>query len=84
MTAYSINTVVTFRLTHAGLDVWFEHCRQLGLDPSQYVSMGINEDGSYTWPLWEVMSVFGPHIYMAMPRMFFEGNELRFPITAPI
>lgn len=66
----NINEQVTFKMSAAGEALWREHIRTLRLSVADYVM------DEYTWPLFEVMSFFGPHIQFGTPSLLFEGNNL--------
>jgi hypothetical protein len=62
---------VTFRMTEEGTRLWRDHILYLRLKEADYVL-----DGPYTWPLFEVMSFFGPHTSFGKPMLLIENNEL--------
>jgi hypothetical protein len=66
----NLNEQVTFRMTEAGTRLWRAHIRELLLNEDAYV------EDEYKWPLWEVMSFFGPHTFNGMPKPLIEGNAL--------
>ena len=70
---HNINEEVRVVLTERGRMLWEKHWRDLDLEP-----WGMKEDGSITVPLWNLMSTFGPHIYMGMFETPFVGNVIEF------
>jgi hypothetical protein len=72
----NLNDRFTFRMTREGQRVWVNHLTGLLIDSAEQRKMGQTSDGSFVWPLWQIMSVFGPSIYAGMPHVLIEGNEM--------
>lgn len=73
MTQHNFNDTVWVRLTPAGrealADYWSEY-------PPKYRGSPREEDGWSEFQLWELMQIFGPHMYMAGQQVFV-GNVFR-------
>ena len=69
---FNINNMVQIRMTQSGHQDYADHLASLGA----FSSAGLvdyhpeDENGWSTWQLWEVMSVFGPHIDHGVEPVF--------------
>jgi hypothetical protein len=66
----SLNDQVTFRMTTKGERLWRQYIRNLLLEEADYVKH------EYTWPLWEVMTFFGPHLRIGLHEGVIQDNEI--------
>ena len=61
---------------------------------AQYVSSGLSSaqaarllsnhevgDGRHRFQIWDLMNIFGEHMYEGSPRAMFEGNAIQFKAT---
>lgn len=76
----NINDTVRVRLTNAGRNLLLEHY-SLGQMPGEAeLSANLLKPGWLggwpEFPLWELMQIFGPHIYRGMVDLLFADNEI--------
>jgi len=75
----NINRVAIVRLTDHGRRVLEAHYRKLGLSVPVDVPGIFPAHDLYRAPLWDLMNIFGPHLYMGGPLSHpFEANEITF------
>ncbi len=67
---FNVNEYVKVRLTDRGREILRQRRTALGLD-----ALEIREDDGWSqWQLWELMSIFGPHIYLGTYPLPFETD----------
>ena len=79
---FNLNSFVKIKLTSCGKEIL--HNRRKDLynkigQPMPEYSIVEDEDGWSRWQLWEVMSIFGNHLYMGASQHPF-GLEIDIPI----
>lgn len=81
-TPININNRVRVRLNDTGREIFRLEREQSNANMRNAGYKGIlethkkEEDGWSTWPLWELMQMFGPHISMGTPPPFDTTIEL--------
>jgi len=76
----NINRMCLIRETVAGSKVMDEHFRKSGICEESHFEVHFRQfarqpDGRLKMPLWQVMMIYGPAIYMAMSPCFVD-NEI--------
>ena len=66
----NVNVMVKINLTEDGYKFYTDWLSQF---PNQRVP---NKNEVLNLPLWEVMQIFGTHLYNGQTKMFFEDNSL--------
>ena len=67
----NINDIAQVKLTSYGLTILNNHYNHLGLKPT-----GLNENILET-SVWDLMYLFGRHLYIGATQMVFENNEIK-------
>lgn len=68
----NINRQVTARLTIRGARILKDYHEELGVKPPKEVFSG----EEVTLTLWELMNIFGPHVFMGVTQIPFVDNEI--------
>lgn len=74
----NINEQVRVKLTAAGIKEYERYYRELMPvgTKEEYFYPRLDAEGWHRTQLWCLMQEFGPAIYMGMPDVFFENNEI--------
>jgi len=73
---FNINDKATVRLTEAGKRILRDHHAGLPADLREYFRPRWETDEPVEFPIWDLMHVFGPALYMGAPEMPFVRNEV--------
>lgn len=73
----NINTMVAVVLTENGATIYNEYHEKYLILPS-YEYKPVVKGQQVRMPLWDLMQTFGKNIYMGMPQVPFENNEIEF------
>lgn len=76
----NINTQVSVILTDAGLKCHNNYYLDLFQYAPSQAEIYLKDENNriYSGELWGLMQVFGRDIYMGMPQIFFENNDIEF------
>lgn len=70
----NLNDIVYVRLTNHGLTVHRDWWHDLSIPNATYVQPQEDAEGRSRWHLWELFSIFGPHIYMGCVQVFIDND----------
>ena len=76
---FNINQKVKVKLTDYGKKILDTYFAELNISPMHYTLYKVDKSGYITFQMWDLMSIFGEHIYMGAP-ICFENNEIIFDI----
>ena len=78
---FNINEEVKVKLTARGREIWWAYTEaNRPFDPTRAVlQMKEDVEGWSTWQLWELMRIFGPHMFNGC-IIPFEDNVIQIPI----
>ena len=71
----NINDRCRVKPTELGWKILAEKC------PYYKLCMGFKDDGYFTTELWDLMSIFGEHMYMGAAKQVFEKNIMEFEMS---
>jgi hypothetical protein len=74
---FNANTAIRAKLTPHGKKI-LDAYLQIGNTKKSRVKVNLDEEGKYTCPLWEFMSIFGPHMHQGVEPCFDITVELIF------
>lgn len=77
MSKVNLNTMVAVVLTEYGAKVCNDYHAKYCY-PASYGVKPVVKGQQVRMPLWDLMQTFGKNIYMGMPEVPFEGNEIEF------
>ena len=63
LTKFNVNYHVYVRLTDHGREIYRKYWRQFSTKESSAPSLTVDETGWSKFQLWELMAIFGPHIF---------------------
>lgn len=78
---FNINYEVKVKLTEYGRELYYHQFDDLikqGMLMTP-IQPKVDKEGYTTFQLWELMSIYGPHIYMGMTKLPFQDNAIYIP-----
>ena len=74
MTKLNINDIVKVKLTEKGRKIYTEYYTRYSVGGVSKI-IKLDADGFFHTELWDIMNIFGSHLYMGAEPMF-ENNEI--------